>query len=546
MKALAPAERDILLALERQRALVPDVWFDEEAAQAACAFFPTYLRFTEGEWAGQPFRLTWWQRQIVRAIFGWKMPDGTRLYREVYIEIPRKNGKTEFAAGIALLMMVADGEFGGQVYSMAVDKDQAKIVFRKAATMVAFSEALGSLLEVLKTSIYCAELQAGFYPLSSVPGSKHGFNPHAAVADELHEWKSGEIREVVHEGMGARAQPLEVLITTAGVRGDGYGWEMHEYARMVLEFVVQDPHFLAVIFGAEEDDDWTDEEVWAKANPNLDVSVKRSFLRSECEKAKQSPRKENRFRRYFLNQWTEQATRWLPMDCWDACTTTPDDPDRWKRLEDEMAGRECFGGLDLGSTSDLTSGSWFFPPVEEGGLAVAIWRFWLPEAALERADDRLLRLYRQWHAAGALILTPGNVTDYRFIKASTANDAERFVVRGLAIDRWNATQVAVELQEDGAPVQLFGQGFASMSAPTKELERLVLAGEMEHGNHPVARWNAGNVAVQEDPAGNIKPSKEKSMQKIDGIVAEVMGIGLWQAAENQKPSVYRERGALVI
>lgn len=278
-------------------------WWDEGSAQRACAFFPAMLRHTEGEWAGKPFYLRDWQRdQIVRPLFGWKREDGTRLYRSAWIEIPRKNGKTELAAGLALLLIFVDQEFGGQGYSMAVDEDQAKIVFNKATVMVSMNEALSNRLELLKKSIFCPALQSSFKPLSSGPRGKHGFSPTFAIGDEVHEWRDGELADVVHKGTAARRQPLEIYITTAGINGIGYAWEQHELALEIIAGDVIDPTFLPVIFAAGENDDWTKEETWRKANPNYGISVKPDYMREEAAKAARSPRAENDFRRFHLNQ----------------------------------------------------------------------------------------------------------------------------------------------------------------------------------------------------------------------------------------------------
>ncbi len=514
-------------------------WFDEAAAQAACEFFPRYLRHTEGEWAGQPFELADWQRdEIIRPLFGWKREDGTRLYRRFYGEVAKKNGKTELAAGLALLALLGDAEFGGQGFSIATDKDQAKIVFNKAAVMVDFSEDLKAELDLFKTSIYCGALGATFKPISSAPTGKHGFSTSFFVGDEVHEWANDSVYDAVRKNTAARRQPLEILITTAGLRGQGVAWEIHEHARKVLEGAIEDPEQLVVIHAADPEDDWKDPKVWAKANPNMGISPKLDFLRAECTKAQQSPRLENSFKRYHLNMWTEQATRWLPMDHWKLCSADPSNPELWKQLEDRLRGRRCFSGVDLASTRDLNSLCHGFPPVEEDPLWTFLWRFWLPRDGVEERSKKSGVDFQAWHKDGALVLTPGNVSDYKAIKAQIFADAEVFQIGGLAIDRWNATQMAVDLADEGLKVVLFGQGFASMSAPSKELERMVMAHEFDHGNHPVARWMASNVAAAEDTAGNLKPAKDKSTGQIDGIVAQIMALALGSAGDDEQPSVY--------
>lgn len=546
-------------------------WFDRAAADEAVRWIESYCHHTEGEWYGHPFRLAHWQRRIVRKLFGWKCPDGTRRYRKLWLEVGRKNGKTEFAAALALLLFLHDGEMGAQIYSLATDKDQAKIVFEKAGKMIGLSPDLVKEVEVLKTSLWCNTLMASFKPLSSKPDSKHGFSPHGMIGDEVHAWESGELCEVVIEGEGARAQPMNILITTAGQRDEGYAWEQHEYAVGVLKGEIQDDRLLVVIFAADEDDDWTNPAVWKMANPNLGVSPKLEFLEDQCREARQLKRKENRFRQYYLNQWVGQTTRWLPMEFWDMCTRSPSDrarklflsdPDRdeklrvlaeakdahdphlWKTMEASFKAvrARAWGGLDLATVSDMCALSWEFEPLEPDGPVPIIWRFFLPRDTLKMVPPRIRRRYERFVDAGALTLTPGNVADYDFIEKQILQDAKDFCVVALGIDRYNATDLASRLlNREGMPVELFGQGFVSMSGPAKDFERRVLGLGIEHGNNPVARWMAENVAVDEDAADNIKPIKEKSAGKIDGIVAAVMGRGM-AMAKMADISVYETRG----
>lgn len=529
-------------------------YFDQVAAIAAVAWIEFYCHHTEGEWYGRPFILARWQKRIVRKLFGWKRVDGTRRYRRLWLEVGRKNGKTEFAAALALLLFLHDGEMGAQIYSLATDKDQAKIVFNKAAAMVALSEDLKREIETLKPSLWCNALLASFKPLSSKPNSKHGFSPHGVIGDEVHAWDAGELYEVVVEGEGARKQPLNILITTAGHPSEGnFAWEQHEYAIGVLKGEFQDEELLVMIFAAGEDEDWTDPAVWKKANPNLGISPKLEFLEGQCREARQLPRKENRFRQYYLNQWVGQSTRWLPMEFWNVCTRAPDprakklflsdperdetlksralaaaayDPELWKKLPGLMKDRPAWGGLDLATTTDMAALCWDFG-ADENDLVTQIWRFFLPRDTLKTVSPRTKKLYEKFVALGALTLTPGNVADYSFIEKQIMQDSEQFRISALGIDRWNATDLASRLlNNENLPVEMFGQGFASMSGPAKEFERRVLSLTVEHGNNPVAKWMAENVAVVEDAADNIKPTKELSADKIDGIVAAVMARGM--------------------
>lgn len=504
-------------------------WFDEQAAQAAVDFFPRYLRLTEGEWAGRPFVLEPWQEHdIIRPLFGWKRKDGTRRYRRAYIWVPRKNGKTELAAGVGLAILLGDGEMGGQVYSIAMDKPQASIVFNKAVTMVMWSPELSKHLTPFTSSIFCPDLMASFKPLSGKAEGKHGLNMSGLVGDEVHEWRDGELYTFVHQSAASRRQPLEFMISTAG-RRTGYGWETWNYCQKILSGEIDDPETLVVIYAADPDDDWTDPKVWAKANPNLGVSVKLEYLKSECAQAKELPRLENDFKRYHLNLWTEQSVRWLPLLAWDACEPKGEDGalvQDWRVLPEFLIGRTCFGGIDLSSTTDLTAYVLAFPPENEREPWYVIPRFFVPEERLMERARRDRVPYDVWAKQGALIATPGNVVDYAYIKRELFADAEKYRLEKIGIDRWNATQMAVEINAEGLEAVLFGQGYGSMNGPSKHLETLVIDKRLRHGGHPVLRWCAGNVAVEMNAAGDLKPSKAKSTERIDGIVALVEAIGV--------------------
>lgn len=519
-------------------------WFDHAAADAAVAFFHTYLHHTEAEWWGRPFMLAPWQEHdVIRPAFGWKRADGSRLVRQLYLEVPRKNGKTELAAGIALLLLVADGEMGGQVYSMAVDKDQAKIVFSKAGQMVALSPDLAAATEVYKTSLFVPELMGSFKPLSARPGSKHGFSPSGAVADELHEWPNGELHDVVHKGTGARRQPMEVLITTAGEPGVGYGWEMHEYALAVRDGAIEDPSFLPVIYAADPADDWTDPATWRKANPNYPTSPKHEYLAGEVAKAQGRIDREGDFKRFHLNLWNAQKAGGIDMAKWDACRVRP-------VSLGSLMGRKLWLGLDLSATTDLTA----LAAVAEAEDGYDVWwRFWLPRGkpgALERRVKADRVPYDRWIDEDLVIATEGDAVDYDAVRATITGAVphashegpplmELADVRGCAIDRWNAMQIATQLQGDGLEVVFFGQGFASMSGPTKALDRLLTAGSLNHGGNPVARWMAQNTELLHDGHDNykpVKPDRRRSGKRIDGIVAEIMALGLAEAAPAAGPA----------
>ena len=528
---------------KRKRWEEGEYWFDETRADKAVGFFENHLCFTKGEWSGRPFILEGWQDNgIIRPLFGWRRADGTRRYRRCYVWVPRKNGKTELAAGIALLLLIGDAEDGGEVYAIAAHEDQARIVFNQATTMVDKSATLGDHLVALKSSIYCPSLNAGFKPLSGKAEGKHGLNASGLVGDEIHEWKDGDLYQFVHDSQDARQQPLEFLISTAGKKGT-YGEDAWDECQKILDGTIEDPETLVVVFAADADDDWQDEKIWHKANPNLGVSKKLDAMRANARRARQLPRLENQFKNYQLNIWTEQAVRWLPIDAtdddgnrfgWDHCIG----PNSWKDLEGTLLHKRCFGGLDLSSTNDLSALIWWFPVQDGLNNPAVLARFFKPESLIKEHTKRDRLPYDRWVADGALLTTPGNVIDYAFIENQIYEDAQRFRIAhvgntqreqhegGLAIDRWNATGTAVRLEQEGLPVILFGQGFASMSAPSKELERLVMCNGFHHGGHPVLKRHAQVVAVATDAHDNIKPAKDKSTERIDGIAALTMALGL--------------------
>jgi phage terminase large subunit-like protein len=510
--------------------------FDEAAADLAVAFFERLLTHVKGEWAGEAFLLQAWQQdEIIRPLFGWKRADGTRRYRVAYIEIPRKNGKSTLSAGIALFMLYMDDEPGAEVFSAASDRDQAAIVYDLAKTMVEASSHLLSRSEVYKRSIVVPASKSVYRVLSADAPTKHGLNASAVIFDELHAQPNRELWDVLLTSTGSRRQPLVVAITTAGFDRESICWEQHEYARQVLEGIIQDDTFFAYIRAAGEDDDWLDEEVWKKANPGLGVTIKLDYLRTEAERAKQAPGYANTFQRLHLDLWTSQETRWLPMETWDRCG-----------VEIDLAGlegRECYGGLDLATTSDLAAFLLDFPPVEDGGPHIWLPHFWIPRANMIDRARRDRVPYDLWVRQGLITATEGNAIDYAFIAKDVEELGKRFNIREIAFDRWGAFQMSQQLEGIGFSMIAFGQGFVSMSPPMAELLRLVLDEKLRHGGNPVLRWMADNLAVSQDPAGNVKPDKKKSREKIDGIVAGLMALDrAVRHGQGEPGSVYEERG----
>lgn len=514
--------------------------YDKEAADFAVMFIES-LCHTKGTWAGKKFELIDWQERIIRDLFGVLKPNGYRQFNTAYVEIPKKQGKSELAAAVALLLCCGDGEERAEVYGCAADRQQATIVFDVAADMVRMCPALNKRVKILasqKRIIY--EPTNSFYQvLSAEAYSKHGFNIHGVVFDELHTQPNRKLFDVMTKGSGdARMQPLYFLITTAGTDTNSICYETHQKAKDILDGRKIDPTFYPVIYGADESDDWTDPAVWRKANPSLDITVGIDKVEAACNSAKQNPGEENSFRQLRLNQWVKQAVRWMPMEKWDDCAFPID--------EDELEGRVCYGGLDLSSTTDITAFVLVFPPLDEENKYIVLPYFWVPEDTLDLRVRRDHVPYEVWEKQGRLETTEGNVIHYGYIEKFIQRLGEKFNIREIAFDRWGAVQMVQNLEAMGFTVVPFGQGFKDMSPPTKELMKLVLEKRIAHGGHPVLRWMMDNIYIRTDPAGNIKADKEKSTEKIDGAVATIMALDrAIRCGNDTGESVYDTRGLLV-
>lgn len=509
-------------------------YFDEDAAVAAVMFYPQYCRFQKGEWAGRPFILSGWQAfDIVIPVFGWKCIDGTRRFRRVHIWVPRKNGKTELMAGTALLHLIADGEFGGEGYVVATKEEQAEILFNAARRMVLLNDGLRQFIQPFKDSLYCEALFSTFRPLGGKADGSHGKGPSFRMADELHEFKDDRLIQFLDQGTGARQQPIGWDISTAGLQ-QGYGWELWNVCRNLWDGSIVDMRTHVAIYAADDDDDPYDPATWAKANPGLPYTPKIAYMRDQAELARRSARHENDFKRYHLNLWIGQIVRWIKMDRWNACASGG--TTAWSDAFDELSGRPCFGGVDLASTKDICALVWLFPPHGGDDKWRVICRFWMPRGADDKEfADRIRQErvpYDQWEHDGAMIVTDGDAADHDAIKAQIIEDFDRYDVQGIGFDPWNAHKLMVEINELNPDIaKKVNQTMGGMSGPSKVLERLVLRGEIDHGSHPILRWMAANVATISDTNGNIKPAKDKSTQKIDGIVALIMAIALAQSED---------------
>ncbi len=509
-------------------------------ADRAVAFINS-LKHTKGVWYGKNFELLPWQDKIVRDLFGTLKPNGYRQYNTAYIEIPKKQGKSELAAAIALYLTCGDGEYGAEVYGCAADRQQASIVFDVAVEMINQCPALKKRCKILASQkrIVYLPLKSFYQVLSAESYTKHGLNVHGVIFDELHAQPNRALYDVMLTGSGdARKQPLYFLITTAGTDRNSICYEVHSKAKDVIRGKRNDPTFYPVIYGIEDEDDWTDEKNWYKANPSLDITVDIDKIRAAFNNAKENPAEENLFRQLRLNQWVKQSVRWMPMDKWSMCSY-PIDKERLK-------GRVCYGGLDLSSTTDITAFVLVFPPEDEDGKYEILPFFWLPEETLDLRVRRDHVPYDTWKAKGLIMTTEGNVVHYGFIEKFIEELGTQYNIKEIAYDRWGAVQMVQNLESMGFTIVPFGQGYKDMSPPTKELMKLVLEKKIAHGGNEVLEWMVDNIYIKTDPAGNIKPDKEKSTEKIDGAIAMIMALDRAIRHGGQQDSVYNERGIIVL
>lgn len=488
------------------------VW-DDAAADHAIRFIEQ-LRHSKGEWAGQQFILAPWQVFIVGSVFGWYREDGTRRFREAYTEVARKNGKTQMLAAIGLYLAFADGEPGAEVYSAATKRDQAKLCWAEADRMVQSTPALARLIQRTPSKANLSRLStfSKFEPLGRDADTSDGLNPHAAIIDELHAHTNRDMVDVLRTAVGARRQPLLWSITTAGSNQQSIWWEMRSYAMNVLDGVADDDSLFCYIATLDAGDDWRDEAVWPKGNPNLGVSVYAESLREECHRAEQIPAQQNAFRRLRLNEPTEQSERWLDMATWDRNGDMPE----------LVPGMTVFAGLDLSSTIDLTACVAVAP--RDGGYDIVA-RFWRPGDTVAEAERRDGVPYRQWADEGWLTLTDGTAIDPVQIADDIAEWLAPYTVQELAFDAWNAAGASARLQSLGVTCVAMAQGFATYSEPCHALEALLLEGRIRHGGNPLLRWMAGQVTVKFGPNDAIRPYKAAgSGIRDDGVVALLMGL----------------------
>jgi phage terminase large subunit-like protein len=530
--------------------------FSDDAAQHVIDFFG-FLRHSKGEWAGRVVTLEPWQQFVLAMAFGWQRYNDEReqwlrRFRQVFLEVARKNGKSTLAAGVALYLLDADGEAGAEVYCAATKKDQARIAWSEAKRMVQSSAFLRRRIRSVRDNLHILNTASKLEPLGRDTDSMDGLNVHGGIVDELHAHKNRETWDLLDTATGSRRQSLLLGITTAGVDKHSLCWDLHQYTEKVVEGMVQDDTFFGVIYTLDQEkvdeagvvvekgDDWEDEAVWVKANPNLYVSKHLDDMRRKARTAKEMPTAQNSFLQRELNTWTQATVRWVNAAKWLACGAAVN--------EDGLRGRMCFGGLDLSSTSDITAFVLVFPPQQATDPYSVICRFWVPEETMRERSKRDRVLYSTWVRQGYIMATPGYVIDYEYILAEIEELGQRYDIRQVAFDRWGAAQIQTKLLDMGGEEFLvqFGQGFASMSAPTKELERLLGNGRLAHGGNPVLTWMAGNAVASKDAADNIKLDKAKSTEKIDGMIALVMALDRATRGEPDDSSVYDESDIKVL
>ncbi len=504
--------------------------FDPEAAQMTFDFFHL-LRHSKGEWAGVPFDLEPWEQFIIGSLFGWKRSDGLRRFRSGYVAIPKKNGKSTLAAGTGLRLFVLDDEPGAEIYTAATKRDQARIVHSEAIRMVRSSRSLNGRIRILKDNLNIAATNSKYEPLGADANSTEGINPHGAIIDELHVHRDGEMFHVLESAMVARQQPMIFGITTAGSNRHSFCGEYQDYAEKVLTRTVEEDELFVYIAGTDKDDDWTDPAIWRKANPNFGISVKEGALARECRKAQELPSHQNSFLQRHLNVWTQQVTRWIPLELWDANAGVV--------VADKLKGRSCYGGLDLSAVSDLTAWVMLFP--EDDRAVQVLARFWCPEARLTDSANPYRDLYQAWARDGYLTPTPGNAVDYTLIREQVFRDAAEHEMLELGIDAlFQGQQLAGELIDAGLKVVAVRPTAMALTPPVRDLERRLQERKFHHGGNPVLRWQVDGAALKETGDGLVKPIKGSPHQKIDGLISILMGLS--RLMYGRKRSVYEDHG----
>jgi phage terminase large subunit-like protein len=491
------------------------LYFDHKAAVKAMRWF-NFLRHSKGKkHVGKAFELAPWQAFIVYSLFGWMRSDGTRRFRKAYISVAKKNGKTTFAAGIATYMMKPDNEPRAEVYSCATRYAQARICFDELKSMVRNSPGMPELFTVFQNSVF-DELSGSFFqPLSSDSQRQDGINPHFAIVDEYHAHPDNGLVDNIQSAMGSRTQPMMMMITTAGFNKFSPCYDEELTCKKILEGILDQDDKFSLIFCLDEGDNWEDPTIWRKANPNMDISVDVTFLKNEYTDAMNNSRKVVNFQTKNLNMWVDSATGWIRHNDWKECNYGIDIT--------KLEGKSCFGGLDLAAHEDFNTLTLIFDDEETGYTDVLMFA-WLPESRIEEKRDRVD--YRSWVRQGWITTTPGNVIDIEQQVSDMLGIIKRFDVKSIGFDPHRAYHGVVQaLQAEDVKLNEFRQRTVEFDAPTREIEKMVLSRKLNHGGNPLLAWMVSNVEIMEDTSGNIKPSKGRSREKIDGVISLVMALG---------------------
>lgn len=512
--------------------------YDQKKADRAVQFIKI-LRHTKGDFARKPFNLQDYQEEPIRDIFGRVNDEGHRIVREAFFMWPRKMGKSEMAAAIALMGLFLDDEYGAEIYSAANSREQASLVFQAACAMVRMNPILKKKCKILKAQkrIVRYDTNSFYRAISADSSTADGFNAHMVIYDEVHEAKNRDLYDKLKTSMGARSQPLFICITTAGQEAKGLWYELFVYSKKIKEGIVEDPSFYPSLYYAEKDVDWTDEEIWKRVNPSIDAGYRNlEEMQNTCKQALEIPSLEAAFRRMYLNQIISNRQVWLPFD-------------RWKESGrdipmSKLLKRHCYAGLDLSSTYDITALVLVFP-LPDGEYATRYYYF-IPEDNLHERVRRDRVQYDVWLRQGHMFATPGNVVDYDYIHEKVRELSKVFDIRAIAFDPWKAIQLTTQMETEGYNMVSFSQTIHNFAGPTDELIKLTLKQKLHNGGHPVTNWMSSNMILRQDATGNLRPDKEKSIEKIDGMVALIMGLELAIRDAADGPSVYEERGIRAI
>ena len=512
----------------------PGLVFLEKQAQLRFDFFEKALTLENGE----PFILPDWQKFIVGNLYGWFTKDGNRRFQQALILVPRKNAKSTLVAGIGIASYFMDDRPYSQYYCVASDRGQATLLKDYGEGFVKRSPALAETIDILTWEMRNKSSHGKWKALHADHSRLDGLNPYWVVFDEFHSQEHDGLDNVINSAFGSQAEYMYIKITTAGeYKREKPCVRQQHYGEQVLEGTIVRDNFFFINYTIDEGDDWTDPDIWQKANPNLGISKNLKYMADLCQEAQDLPSKQADFNTKQLNVWVESDVVWMTKELWDDNGGTV--------REEELNGLRCFGGLDLARTRDLSALVWIFPPQAHLKKWTVLPRFWIPEMDIEERSKNDRVPYQQWRNEKLIQATEGNATDFNFIKRQILEDVARFNVQDIGFDRYQADELVQSLMHEGVDMVSFGQGFISMSMPTGEIERLCLAREMNHGNHKVLAWNCSNCVLETDAAGNIKISKKKSYEKVDGMVALAMAVGRSMSGDNSD-SVYEERDIRIL